>query len=141
MDIKAIADRLRALAAADKRSKAARLRDVIDDVEAALAAGVTRASVVDELALHGLEMSLATFETTLKRIRRKRQQASISSLESVSQPQSALNVPREKMPTIEPKGERAISVVGAHKPTDLDKIINSNPDLAALAKLAKRKPK
>ena len=73
MDRKAIAERLRALASDDKkRSKAARLRDVIDDVEAALAAGVPRASVVEELTKHGLEMTLATFETTLKRIRQKR---------------------------------------------------------------------
>lgn len=73
MDRKAIAERLRALASDDKkRSKAARLRDVIDDVEAALAAGVTRACVVDELAAQGLQMSVATFETTLRRIRQKR---------------------------------------------------------------------
>ena len=43
MDKKAVSERLRALASDDqKRSKAARLRDVIDDVETALAAGVSR---------------------------------------------------------------------------------------------------
>ena len=87
MDKKAIAERLRALASDDnKRSKAARLRDVIDDVEFALAAGLTRSSVLEELAAHGLEMTLATFDTTLKRIRQKCNKTSITSLKSVSQP-------------------------------------------------------
>jgi hypothetical protein len=53
---------------------------VIDDVEFALAAGVTRSSVLEELAAHGLEMTLATFDTTLKRIRQKRNKTSITSL-------------------------------------------------------------
>ena len=55
-----------------KRSKAARLRDIIDTVEASLAAGVTRASVVKKLSEHGLEMTLGTFNTELQRIRKKR---------------------------------------------------------------------
>ncbi len=72
MDIKATAERLRALASSDpKRSKAAQLRDVINDVEVALAAGVSRSAVIEELARQGLTMTLATFATTLTRIRKK----------------------------------------------------------------------
>ncbi|MDC6409538.1 hypothetical protein LOD50_10440 [Xylella fastidiosa subsp. multiplex] len=129
MDRKAIAERLRALASDDKkRSKAARLRDVIDDVEAALSAGVPRSSVLNELEAQGLQMSVATFETTLRRIRQKRRKLQISSaIPSKGQSEK----PSE---TLKP-------VIGSHNPTDLDKIIGSKPDLTALAKLAKRKQK
>ncbi|MDB5728374.1 MAG: hypothetical protein JWQ00_1579, partial [Noviherbaspirillum sp.] len=76
MDKQVASERLRALASDDKkRSKAARLRDVIDDVEAALSSVISRADVVAELAALGLEMSLPTFETTLKRVRQKRGKA------------------------------------------------------------------
>lgn len=138
MDRKAIAERLRALASDDKkRSKAARLRDVIDDVEAALAAGVPRASVVEELTKHGLEMTLATFETTLKRIRQKRGK-SITAAKSASPPGQPPK-PKTALPGDEAEPEAESSGGGSHNPADLDKIIGSKPDLAALAKLAKRK--
>lgn len=141
MDRKAIAERLRALASDDKkRSKAARLRDVIDDVEAALAAGVPRASVVEELSKHGLEMTLATFETTLKRIRQKRGKATITTAKSASPPGQP-SKPIATVPVVEDEPEAESSGVGSHNPADLDKIIGSKPDLAALAKLAKRTKK
>ncbi|OJZ69125.1 hypothetical protein XFPR_13095 (plasmid) [Xylella fastidiosa] len=129
MDRKAIAERLRALASDDKnRSKTARLRDVIDDVEAALSAGVPRSSVLNELEAQGLQMSIATFETTLRRIRQKRRKLQISSV-----------IPSQGQP--EKPHETLTPVISSHHPTDLDKIIGSKPDLAALAKLAKRKKK
>jgi hypothetical protein len=127
MDRKAIAERLRALASGDKRSKAARLRDVIDDVEAALAAGVSRASVVEELTKHGLEMTLATFGATLERIRRQKR----------GRPSITAGLPVDPVDA-EPGAENTGG--GSHNPADLDKIIGSKPDLAALAKLAKLRP-
>lgn len=140
MDRKAIAERLRALSSDDvNRSKATRLRDVIDDVEAALSAGVSRSSVVNVLAAHGLEMTLATFETTLKRIRRQRGKPSITPTRSVSQSLGQPAKLREALPVVEAENEPENSVVGSHNPADLDKIIGSTPNLAALAKLAKRK--
>ena len=139
MDKKAIAERLRALASDDnKRSKAARLRDVIDDVEFALAAGVTRSSVLEELAAHGLEMTLTTFDTTLKRIRQKRNKTSITSDKSVSQSQNQPKKPPEAPPIVETETESESPMLSSHNPADLDKIIGSKPDLEALAKLAKR---
>jgi hypothetical protein len=141
MDRKAIAERLRALASDDKkRSKAARLRDVIDDVEAALSAGVPRSSVVDELAAQGLQMSLATFETTLKRIRQKRGKPQITPVLAVF-PSHGQTAKTPAPPPIFLGVIESDSVIGSHNPADLDKIIGSKPDLAALAKLAKRKPK
>ena len=147
MDRNAFAERLRALASDDKkRSKAAQLRDVIGDVEAALAAGVSRSLVVRELAAHGLEMTPATFETTLKRIRQKQGKPSITASKSVSPPPD-LGEPTTpaQAPAVAPADLVAAGSTGAsHDPADLDRIIGSKPDLAALvklAKLAKRKVK
>ena len=99
MDKKAIAERLRALASDDnKRSKAARLRDVIDDVEFALAAGVTRSSVLEELAAHGFEMTLATFVQPWKGFVRnaiKRQLLRLSQLASLKASQQTHAKPRQ----------------------------------------------
>lgn len=128
-----LGQRLRALATDDKkRSKAARLRDVFHDVEAALNAGVSRASVLQELKDHGLVMTLATFETTLKRIRQKQGRSAIA-------PAQPKTEPREAQPTENPDSEK--TETGSHNPADLDAIIQDKPNLAALAKLAKRKPK
>jgi len=142
MDRNAIAERLRALASDDKkRSKAAQLRDVIGDVEAALAAGVSRSLVVKELAAHGLEMTPATFETTLKRIRQKQGKPSITASKSVSPPPGEPTTPSQA-PSVAPANIEAASAKGgSHDPAELDKIIGSKPDLEALAKLAKRKAK
>lgn len=131
MNGKTISARLRALATDDtKRSKAARLRDVFEDVEAALAAGVSRSIIVDELAKLGLSMSLATFETTLKRIRQKRSKQTKTAAASTNQPAPAV-VPETQAETGKPEN-------GSHDPADLDRIISSTPDLTALAKHAKR---
>lgn len=139
MNRKAITERLRALASDDKkRSKAARLRDVIDDVEAALAAGVPRSVIVEELATQGLEMTLASFDGTLKRIRQKREKSEKASVNSESQEQAAKNRPKETAQIVESDINQADSKTGSHNPAELDKIIGSKPDLAALAKLGKK---
>lgn len=140
MDRRAITERLRALASDDaKRSKAARLRDVIDDVEAALSAGISRSLIVEELAAHGLEMTLPTFETTLKRIRQKKEKLSINKSQFNNQVQT--NTPEEHAIKPTTEKESKAHTTGSHNPADLDKIIGSTPDLSALAKLAKRKKK
>jgi hypothetical protein len=128
MDKTLAAERLRALALDDAcRPMAARLRDVIDDVEAALAAGVPRVRVLEELRALGLNMSLATFETTLRRIRakgHKRRGAALSSPDSRAVPSMAMTPP---------------AADAAHRPSQLDQIIGSTPDLAALARIGKRR--
>lgn len=139
MNRKAITERLRALASDDKkRSKAARLRDVIDDVEAALAAGVPRSVVVEELGKQGLEMTLASFDGTLKRIRQKREKPSNTSVSSRIKEQVAKNRPKETAPVVESDIEQTAPNTGSHNPAELDKIIGSKPDLAALAKFGKK---
>jgi hypothetical protein len=134
MDKKLVAERLRALASNDQcRPMAARLRDVIDHVEAALAAGVPRARVLGELQAQGLNMSLATFETTLRRIRarsaRERQTASPSS------------PPRPFASIAAPSPASVPTATGTHRPAELDQIMGSSPDLDALARFAKRRKK
>jgi hypothetical protein len=72
MDKKGLSERLHTVSGDDsKRSNSARLRDVIDDVEAALSAGVYMSVVLNELAGFGLAMSLSAFDTALHRIRKK----------------------------------------------------------------------
>jgi hypothetical protein len=73
MDKNLISEQLRALAAdTQSRSKTSLLRDVIDDVEFALSAGVSRSRIVEQLAKNGLVFTLPNFENSLYRIRKKR---------------------------------------------------------------------
>lgn len=68
-----VADVLRELASGDKsRSETARLRDVFGEVEAALAAGVSRSAVLEALHREGFTMTLKSFESALYRIRKQR---------------------------------------------------------------------
>ncbi len=135
MDKKAVAACLRTLATDDvKRSKAAQLRDVLDEVERALAAGARRADVLATLQEHGLAMSLSTFETTLKRLRAKRRRALPLNTAQLAGAVLAPTVIREKHFPALIEGSRPSS----HDPADLDRIANSPPDLATLAKHAKR---
>ncbi|CEI18813.1 hypothetical protein ACWJKH_00020 (plasmid) [Xanthomonas axonopodis pv. cassiae] len=75
-----VADVLRELAKGDKsRSETARLRDVIDEVEAAIAAGVSRSAVLEALHGQGFTMTLKSFESALYRIRKQRGQGAVAS--------------------------------------------------------------
>ena len=122
-----LGQRLRALATDDsKRSKTARLRDVFHEVEATLNAGVTRSAVLEELKAGGLVMSLATFETTLKRLRQR---------------QTKSDQPKQKQADQNETGNPVNIETPSHNPAELDAIFKNKPNLAALAKLAKRKPK
>lgn len=71
-----VADVLRTLANDDKsRSETARLRSVVDEVEVALAAGVSRAAILQALNNQGFTMTPKSFESALYRIRKKRVQS------------------------------------------------------------------
>lgn len=73
-----IAARLRALASDDKqRPETARLRDVFDDVERALQAGVKQAVVLAELHELGFTMTMASFKSALQRIRKERAEGAL----------------------------------------------------------------
>jgi hypothetical protein len=67
---------LRALASDEKtRPETARLRDVFDDVEAALQSGVRREAVLAALHEQGFKMTMASFKSALERIRKQRAKA------------------------------------------------------------------
>ena len=95
-----VADVLRELAEGEKnRSETARLRDVINDVEAVLAAGVHRSAVLEALHGEGFTMTLKSFVSALYRIRKQRGQ---STAETPSAPIQTSLPYDEETPTPEP---------------------------------------
>ncbi len=129
MNKQQVSERLRALATGDEhRSKTARLRDVYADVEIALKAGVSRATVLKELEAAGLKMSMASFTGTLQRIRA----AMKSQQKNNTVPAQSSNKGTDQIK------EHATPESKAHDPANLNTIIKAVPDLDALAKLAKK---
>ena len=57
------------------QSDTARLREVLDDVENALAAGASQSAVLDTLHNQGFTLTLSSFQSTLARLRRERRTA------------------------------------------------------------------
>lgn len=64
---------LRQLSNGTFRSKTARLRDLYDEVERLRSSGVTHAKIIETMRDNGLEFGLRTFEVTLYRIKRERE--------------------------------------------------------------------
>jgi hypothetical protein len=56
------------------RSQTARLREVHDDLEAALTAGASHAAVLATLHAQGFSFTLRSFESTLARLRKERRE-------------------------------------------------------------------
>lgn len=105
METHNVAEALRSLAKGDKaRSETARLRDVIDEVEKALAAGVSRTAILDTLKAQGFTMSLKGFDTALYRIRKSRK----------NDPR-----PRAPAPSFLPASTAAQNTEVAHKETEV----------------------
>jgi hypothetical protein len=76
-----ISERLAALAKGANRSFAARFRDVYDDIQAAIDAGVSRAQARDELAASGIDMPQNTFNSLLVRVRKERSKIKVSDVD------------------------------------------------------------
>lgn len=57
------------------RSDTARLREVLDDIEHALAAGASHHAVLETLHSQGFSLTLSSFQSTLARLRRERRAA------------------------------------------------------------------
>jgi hypothetical protein len=75
MDTEKVSAALRELAAeyaGNPRSETARLREVLDDVEAAVAAGASHAAVLEILHARGFTLTASSFESTLARLRKER---------------------------------------------------------------------
>jgi len=68
-----LASALRGLASDNAaRSETARLRDVFEEVEAALQSGVKREAMLAVLHTRGFTMTMASFKSALQRIRQER---------------------------------------------------------------------
>ena len=136
MDKKGLSERLKTVSGDDsKRSNSALLRDVIDDVEAALAAGVSRVVVVDELAAFGLAMSLSAFDTALHRIRRKRGKPTVTPVKPNNQSITKTIQPVSKPTVVELEDDSEPPLVVSHDPRDIDEIMRSTPDLEYYARI------
>ena len=97
MDKNTVVEGLRALAHdKSKRTKAGCLRELLDDVEATLASGVSQAEVIKELNRHGLEFSFATFVTTLKRLRKERARGLTKSVQPAPESKAVTADPNSK---------------------------------------------
>ena len=134
MDKNKLTGDLRALAAStEKRSQAARLREVADDVESALSAGVRRTAVLEVLNAHGFDMTLKAFDAAMGRIRKKRGTS-----------RRTRTMPSRPAASGEGEARTGTGRVTEYPSTDsmsLREIFSSQPDLDALARLAKESGK
>lgn len=123
----AIAQQLQALARSDiARPLSARFRDVFEHVELALQAGVSRETVRVTLESNGLALTPANFKALLHRCR-------------VQAKASRSPAPRPASSTAKPTSVEAPAPNASID--SLHAIASANPDLDALARLAKTKRK
>ena len=147
-----ISKRLMELATDDtRRSKIARLTDIIDVVETVLSAGVRRSYVIDELAAYDLKMTYHSFDSALHRIRKKRGiQPSIPTTNNHSNAlndppkypatqavKPITNKPVEESDDTESEDYSDTTGYGSHDPRAIDAIMRSTPDLEYYAKIAR----
>lgn len=86
-----LSEALKELATSTDRSDSARLRTHIDEVEEALASGVSRAKVLELLRSRGFTMTMKGFESALYRIRKQRRAE--AEREAEANPQPAKDTP------------------------------------------------
>lgn len=134
MDLEAATQTLTSLtASSQRRTKTALLRSMLDQVEAAFAAGLTHATVLESLNKHGLDMNLATFEVTIRRLRTQKAKRA-----SVSQPPSH---PSPSPAPLPPTAAKPKAPQGSLDPADLDAIFRSQPDMNKYAKIGRERLK
>jgi hypothetical protein len=83
-----ISEKLKELAQGKNRSPTARLSEIFDQIEAALGAGVRRKDIYQALADSEFEITFASFELAIHRIRKKRRSQNRSTIETTNQPVS-----------------------------------------------------
>lgn len=136
MDLKAATETLTSLtASSQRRTKTALLRSMLDQVEAAFAAGLTHATVLESLNQHGLDMNLATFEVTIRRLRTQK-----AKRVSVSPPPSHPS-PSPSPAPLPPSAAEPKAPQGSLDPADLDAIFRSQPDMNKYAKIGRERLK
>ena len=134
MNDKKIADELRSISSSsEKRSPAARFRDLFDDIEFSLKAGVPRTLVLEVLSKNGLPMTLSAFESATRRIRNKRKNLLVK---IEKKPITDKTIDKDRDQGTDEETESPI--IKSYNPRDLDAIFRNKPDLVALAKQAKQ---
>jgi hypothetical protein len=107
-------DQLKALAtSSSKRSKTARLKDLMPDIDHAMRSGVARSEILQILSASGLEMTMSYFDVARRRIK-KLPSASSRELDSTRLGGSS-------------NADNSSSIKQPHA-TSLDSPISSNPD-------------
>ncbi|MBN3733193.1 hypothetical protein [Burkholderia sp. Tr-20390] len=116
-----LSSQLRALARSpDRRSQTARLRDVLEDVEAAIAAGVRHEHILRTLHDGGFTFTMSGFKQALRRLRARNERP-----QTGREASSTLRTPdtRSEPPTrlhAASKGSKTIEQLAAERP-DLSK--------------------
>ena len=81
-----LAAKLDALIEAGNRPQIARLREVFDRVEKAMAAGIRRSAILEVLREEGLTFTPKSFESALHQIRKERREAALRAPAASSTP-------------------------------------------------------
>lgn len=95
-----ISEKLKELTRGKNRSATARLSEIFDQIEAAINAGVRRKDIYQALADSGFEITFASFELAIHRIRKKRRSQNRPITEITNQPASAKTPNGEKKPSL-----------------------------------------
>lgn len=153
MNIETTKQGLRDLAKTSDRPTAKVLRELLPEIEEALAAGVSRARIVEYLESKGLKVTVANLSVTLYRLRQERTKAAPpaampaapamrpaptpASTASTSAP-AGLNTPAPT-PSTKPVAPEEKFEYGPHDPRRIDEILRNPPDMKYLQQLAKEK--
>lgn len=111
------------------RSEAARLRDLVDEIEVAIQAGVSHASIHKILLTHGFTMQLNSFTTMLGRIRKRRRTKPATHAGNSEQ--------SHRLPSVEASTEK--DAPENFGPGEIAKIVKGTPDLDSYKRIARSK--
>ncbi|WP_434152220.1 hypothetical protein ACR2R6_23450 (plasmid) [Methylocaldum gracile subsp. desertum] len=106
MTKKNASDALRKLAAGTAaRSATAMLRDIFDDIENAMRAGVRRKAILETLQEEGFKITFKSFESAIYRIRKQRKKAANKGVANQQEGEQK-NVIEEQAPTVSSKSDK-----------------------------------
>lgn len=122
--------------------KRSRIAPFLSEILTLRERGFSLEQVREFLSRNGVEVSVGGLSAYLSRQGVHGHSISHASVSSRTSPGPPETAAEETTPPTEEAGTEVESPgIGSRNPADLDRIIGSNPDLAALAKIAKRKKK
>lgn len=139
-----ISEKLKALATGSNRSATARLREIFEEIEAALQSGVRRKDVYQTLTENGFSISFASFELAIYRIRKAREmgknktpkpQKSVLEKGEVGKAKPVVVAEVKKVGETKPGAAKGGGVVnGSAAPGELTSILRGSVDLKQFRK-------